>query len=1732
MPRTRRHEEEEENLSEEGDRANETMVEGSKLDIILENLKKLSASVAELKSETKQSQEEIERLQAKMSTANMVNAVNVPPNANDVLLNTIELQPDASEIPVNAIKNTTSAALTVLPCSPPMSWSHQPATSNNFAPPTMKLHDLPTFSGRPDEWPLFLANYEDSTADFNYNNRQNLQRLQKCLNGPAREAVTSMLINKENVPEIIEELKFRFGRPDILVRNQLQKIQQFPAMKQNKTDQILDYSTQVRNVVALLKASKSEHSLQNSIILEELVGKLPEDKQYEWVKHATTLTKNTTIEDFSKWLCQLARVVCLMPPPSSPPAQTSNSRLKPQTQPRRMLYVNNNASTTGQEGSYPTLTFKCYLCGDNHFISNCSAYSSLSVDDRWQKVKSLHLCFSCLRKGHSTANCRKRKMCGIQECRKYHHTSLHDESSHLRNHSVFADAAAQPLLSCRTISSTSLLFKVLPVTLFGPNGKTEVFAMFDEGSALTILEEEVASTLGLKGRSQPLKLQWYGQNTTTEPSKSISLEIRGEDDPNIYTILNCRTVRNVNLPMQTFNKSEHKHLEFLPLRNYKNARPSILIGLDNIHLGTSSTVVSAGDKKPVAMKTKLGWVACGPTNNIVTSTPTVLMIRHQDELHCLVQEYFAADNFGINPASCILESEDNQTARRTMETTTCRINKRFQTGLLWKKPKPTLPNSFQMAIQRLSGIENKMKHKPDFAQKYKDEMTKYIQKGYARKLQPDEINNSSQPVWYLPHFAVQSPHKPDKIRIVFDAAATVNNLSLNLALLKGPEQAKPLVNILFKFREGIIGVAADIREMFSQIQIRPEDQQAQRFLWRDGDETQPINHYVMVSMIFGAICSPCVAEYVKNLNAQDFQHDYPEAASAIINKHYVDDYVASFNDEKEAIRICKDVVRINNEASFELRNFTSNSKKLQNEMNIKSREMTSTVNMERRSTSEKVLGMFWNTASDTFEFKTKFHSIPKEVLEGSRPPTKRELLGIVMAIYDPYGLLAEFLLYLKILVRDTWKTNIAWDDELPPEAKKRWQKWWTEFQNIHSFHVHRCYSSHLPTARITELHVFVDANQVAFAAAAYLRIIHDDGIDVTFVCGKTRGAPQKIMSIPRLELQAGVLGVRLSKIVIRNHDIKISKITFWTDSKTLLYWIGSTKRNFKAFVAHRISEILTSSEAHQWRWTPTEKNSADVATRANGSPKFVPNSVWITGPEFLKQSEELWPAKIVEPLTTVSDVEEIKPLLLLQSPNGNLLINFKLFSSYQRLQRTMAYVIRATQKFRFVVPIEKTSNCFLTIAELKNAENSLCKIVQKEQYEEEIKLLSSSKPLTKKSSIYTLNPYLDERGILRIQGRLDEALYLPFQARRPILLPPKHPLSMLIMKFYHEKLHHQNSAVVLNEVRQKFWIPHPKMLLKLVRRKCQQCKIDRAEPQTPIMGQLPIDRVTPFVRPFAYTGVDLFGPLNVTIGRRREKRWGVIFTCLTVRAAHLELAENLSTDAFIICLRNFINRRGTPVRIRSDNGTNFIGAQKELKKEQHLFDLDRIESEATSRGIEWIFNCPLNPSSGGCWERSVLIEAENVINSRPLTDISLSTEDEEPLTPNHFLLGCVNSTQTPYPPDEKVCLRKQWKIALNLKDRLWRRWIVEYLPQLLKRPKWNERVRPLQINDFVLVCDPNQPRSLWSKGRVTKVFPAKDGQVRFAEVRTANTCIRRPASSLAVINLDGESQSDSRGEEC
>ncbi|XP_062564208.1 uncharacterized protein LOC134227032 [Armigeres subalbatus] len=309
------------------------------------------------------------------------------------------------------------------------------------------------------------------------------------------------------------------------------------------------------------------------------------------------------------------------------------------------------------------------------------------------------------------------------------------------------------------------------------------------------------------------------------------------------------------------------------------------------------------------------------------------------------------------------------------------------------------------------------------------------------------------------------------------------------------------------------------------------------------------------------------------------------------------------------------------------------------------------------------------------------------------------------------------------------------------------------------------------------------------------------------------------------------------------------------------------------------------------------------------------------------------------------------------------------------------------------------------------------------------------------------------------------------------------------------------------------------------------------------MAPLPAARVTPFVRPFSLVGIDYFGPYMIKIGRSQVKRWVALFTCLVVRAVHLEVAASLSTESCKLALRRFIARRGAPTQIYTDHGTNFVGASRELASQ--LVATNRELAEIfTDTNTRWFFIPPSSPHMGGAWERmvravktamesvgscrapseevfqTILCEAESMVNSRPLTYVPLETSDQEALTPNHFIHLSSNGVKQPdkIPATESEALRNGWNLCRYILDKFWARWIREYLPVLTRRTKWHEEVRPIREGDMVFIIG-ESIRNRWPRGKVVQVIPGRDGRIRQVDVQTTTGVLRRPVAKLALIDV-------------
>ncbi|XP_075162909.1 uncharacterized protein LOC142235544 [Haematobia irritans] len=1026
-----------------------------------------------------------------------------------------------------------------------------------------------------------------------------------------------------------------------------------------------------------------------------------------------------------------------------------------------------------------------------------------------------------------------------------------------------------------------------------------------------------------------------------------------------------------------------------------------------------------------------------------------------------------------------------------------------------------------MALRRLKCLENKLLQNSELLQIFRDTISKYISKGYIRKLDVVDGRQVDSRIWYLPIFAVFNKNKPGKSRVVWDAAAKVGEHSLNSFLLKGPDMLASLPSILFKFRQKKVAVCGDIEEMFHQIHIRPEDRNVQRFLWRDCNREKSPDVYVMDVMIFGASCAPSISQFVKNFNADKFVEKYPIAVKAIKENHYVDDLLDSVATDEKALQLINDVTYVHSQGGFNIRNRVSNSELVRNTYSNHIAHSAKCINdKDEDNKVEKVLGVFWEQYEDVITFKISPWLMNSELFMNQRVPTKREVLRLVMSIYDRLGLIGHITMYVKILMQKVWRSKIGWDEPIPTPLLIKWAQWLQILPSIQNIKIERCYLKCLKNYDGVELqlHTFVDASKDAYAAVCYFRLKQNEHIVCSLISAKSRVAPMKITSVPRLELMAALIGARLSKFICDNHEIVISKKYFWSDSKTVLSWINSDHRKYNQFVAFRITEILEITSASDWNWVCSSDNVADDATKWAKIPTD-------TGEERIRHIHHISKREAI--------YDELR------------------FSKWNRLLRAVGYV------YKFIAVCRKTTYRYegLSHDDLAKAEIKIYKQVQSEYYSAEISALGSSCPVSKSSEIYAKSPYLDN-GVLRVEGRIDLA-NVTTEQKRPIILPRNSYTTKLIIMHYHEHYHHLNNETVVNEIRQKYSISKLRATVKSVVRCCQLCKISKVIPKNPQMGRLPHARVAAYAAPFSYTGLDFFGPILVTVNRHKEKRYGCLFTCLTIRAVHIEVAHSLTTSSCILVIRNFMARRGTPREFYSDNGTNFIGAERELREAISEVDKNELIKAFTTVNTKWIFNPPASPHMGSAWERlvrsvkvvlykimpsryptdelllSMLIEVENVINSRPLTYVPVDEDTEEALTPNHFLTGSSNGLKPMSTLDDSgVLLKRNWLISQQYGNIFWKKWLAEYLPSLTCRTKWHEKSKPLGQGDLVIIVDPSLPRNVWLRGRVLETRLAQDGQVRSATVMTKRGIMERPVTKLAILDVAGRNKSDNEETSC
>ena len=762
---------------------------------------------------------------------------------------------------------------------------------------------------------------------------------------------------------------------------------------------------------------------------------------------------------------------------------------------------------------------------------------------------------------------------------------------------------------------------------------------------------------------------------------------------------------------------------------------------------------------PIAVRIPLGWVLSGPlpsTSGLVSTCFKTFVTQNESDskLADQLRSWYELESFAARKQVDLRTASDAR-ASKILQETTYHDGCRYQVGMLWADDESSLPNNYFSALVQLKSLERRLEKTPELKPFYAQTIKDDFDKGYIVQVEKSDCFRVENPrEWYLPHHPVFHPHKPGKVRRVLNGAAKFHGVSLNSKLLTGPDLLQTLIHVLIRFRQHPYAVSTDIEGMFLQVGVILEDRPSLRFLWRE-DPAKEVAVYQYVRHIFGSKDSPTCANYALQQTARDNRIQFREAANSVENLFNMDDYLESSPTVEEATKKAQDLVEMLAKGGFKLTKFVSNVPRLVNSVDPNSQPTKSTEKvLATDQETSHVLGWKWNHSRDTLVVSRG--TTP----DLNRPVTQRVVLSLVSAVYDPIGLVAPYTVTARLLLKNIWRpSEQQWDNNLPDNVCKKFLEWAEVLPYLSEITIPRCYFH--GSMDSVELHVFGDSSQDVFSAVAFLRARVSSNerteTQVAFVFGKARVAPMKALIIPKLELQAALLAARLKAEIQQALTVPVERTFMWTDSTTVLQCLHSIDKK-PVFVANRVAEILELTTIDDWNHVPTADNPADAGTRGLSANALL-DSPWLKGPKFLITPD--WPFQLSEEILKGKlknfDSIEVNTEPVHHETTANtasvafnlLTLEWQMYSSYEKLLRLVAYILRISPKFS---GYRTKTGAITDPIELESADQKLFLLIQSESFPNEAKSLLKSCPLSKPSIIKDFSPFIGPNGFLRAQG--------------------------------------------------------------------------------------------------------------------------------------------------------------------------------------------------------------------------------------------------------------------------------------------------------------------------------------------------------------------------------------------
>lgn len=1625
------------------------------------------------------------------------------------------------------------------------------AASNQSTAPKVSVHlpkiQLGTFSGQHEKWISFKGLFENTVhKNDTISGVEKMSYLFSCLEGEALSIVKNIPMSNANYFIAWEALLKRYQNSRLLISLHINNLLDLSAIHNPSAKQLRNFLSVLNENIEALKALEQDISQESLLLTSHLLRKFDSDFRHHFEKTRSDNTVPPKLDELTKYIeshCVNLEAANLTHVSTSHKGNISQQT--PVKPPQRSL----KSALIAASHSV------CSFCaGTDHNIYQCRNFLKLTVQERFNFAKGKNLCRNCLGDKHKVSECKSWRTCSV--CKRKHHSLLHFVDSPNTNVSKGNTANPQsPSKDKQSPSSVSnknesdfvgltntentVLLATALIVVKSSEGKTLVCrGVLDSAAQSTFITQRCAQSLGIK-RSCAGNTLINGISSAQVKTKGLShvtlQSLSGHILASSHPVFILEKITQ-DLPRAKITPEVRSRMQHLMLADPTFDTPApidVLIGADLFASSVKGQFLSLGENMPVAIDTIFGYALLGSTpiasnlENSCHGLVTLLTINGLD-LHSSIQQFWSVEEPPFASKQSLAEEKCEQhfisTHSRTPEG-------RYIVSLPFSDNPSKLGNSSKMAKSLFWSLENKFHSNPEYKESYVDFMRDYLSSGHMTLCQSPPHHDT--PHYYLPHHGIV---KDGKLRVVFNASApTSTSSSLNSILHQGPKLHNNICDIILNFRRHAIVFSCDIKQMFRQVLIKESDQLFQLIFWRE-NEKMPLQVYQLTTVTYGVTSSPYLANRVIQQLIIDEGKNHPLAATALKDQIYVDDALLGSNSVENAQQLKDDVVQLLKKGGFELRKWSSNNPLLLQSIPEDHREKPIGFRAPEQPV-HSVLGLKWSPNEDVFSYSVGTDKI-KET------PTKRTVLSVISQIYDPSGWLTPVTFWSKSFMQYLWTLSLDWDDPLDDNILSVWNKFTNELPCIETLKIPRYIG--LSSAKDIQLHAFSDASEAGYCSCVYLRVVESQGSVSTYLLiAKSRVAPLKRISIPRLELCGAHLMSKLLNYCLNklSPPYTISSYTAWCDSTIVLSWIGMPSYRLKVYVSNRVAEIQENIPPSRWRHVPSLDNPADVGSRGSAPKELINHTLWWNGPVWLCSSEENWPKSFCKtlPEECLPDTKafSINTLAVVPDEPFSLLTRF---SSWTTLLHVSAYLLR------FIHNSRNKDKQFgnLKFKEIKEGHNLLCRLIQSEQFSEEISCLKLNKPCS--TRIRRLAPFLDNDGIIRVGGRLGKSDTSEGH-KHPILLPKGHRLVSVLIDHYHVLYLHSGPTLTQAMLTNKYWILSARSLIRSRIFKCIKCFRCKPPQSSQLMGELPKNRITPS-RPFSTSGVDYAGHFFVKqhLLRRVQpiKVYICIFICFSTKAVHIEVVTDLTADAYLAALTRFVSRRGIISDIHCDNATNFTGASEKLKRNfEELIKDSKVQSYAEKFNIQFHFLPPHAPHQGGLWERAVksikfhlirvigqqilsleefitlITRIEGMMNSRPITPLSSDPSDLEALTPGHFLVG--GPLMTPLEPDVRsipLNRLKRWQVVQQFSQHIWARWQKEYLYTLQERNKWINPKRNIEINDLVVIHEDNLPPLSWKLGRVLSVSPGTDGIVRVVHLKTASGYLTRPVTKVSVLPMD------------